>query len=280
MAVTLPELVCDPWEVDRLYDAGKAVPDSDAQVASWTSRSQAAREGLPHLPDQAYGPTRAEYLDIFPGPAGGPVHVFIHGGYWRRFSAKDFSFVAEALVAAGHTVVVPNYALCPQVTIAEIVRQMRAALRWVVLNGEIHGGDVGRLTISGHSAGGHLVGMMLATDWSAWREMPARPVQAAVALSGIYDLAPLASSWLQPVLQLGHHQIRNLSPARHVRADGPPLLLAVGERESSAFHAQADRFAAAWTGRGNPMQRLTCPDRDHFTILAELPGLLERVISK
>ncbi|WP_035485824.1 alpha/beta hydrolase [Geminicoccus roseus] len=275
--MTLPDLICDPAEVDRLYDAGKAVADSARHTAGWTSDSADARARLRHLADLPYGPTAEEYLDVFPGPAGGPVHVFIHGGYWRRFSAKDFSFVAGPLVEQGHTVVVPNYALCPQVGIAEIVRQMRAALRWVVLNEAVHGGDPRRLTISGHSAGGHLVAMMLATDWSRWRDMPSRPVQAAVALSGIYDLAPLAWSWLQPVLQLDHHQVQQLSPARQVRPGQPPLVLAAGGEESQAFHAQASRYAAASGALGNRVEQLSCPGRDHFTILAELPGLAERI---
>jgi arylformamidase len=275
--MSLPPLTCEPGEVDRLYDAGKAVADSARHMAGWTSRSADARARLRHVADLAYGPTAAEYLDLFPGPKGGPVHVFVHGGYWRRFSAKDFSFVAEPLVAQGFSVVVPNYALCPAVGVGEIVRQVRAALRWTVLNGAAHGGDVERLTVSGHSAGGHLVGMALATDWSLWRDMPAMPVRGALALSGLYDLAPFASSWLQPVLQLDHHQVQRLSPVRQVRPGGPPLLLAAGERESEAFHTQAAHYASAWAEQGNPVERVTCRDRDHFTILEDLPELVGRL---
>ena len=276
MSGALPELVLDPGEVDRLYDAGKAVADSAAHMAGWTERSSEARSRLKGVLDEPYGPTREEYLDVFPGPPGGPVHVFIHGGYWRRFSARDFSFVAEPLVAAGHTVVIPNYALCPHVRIGEIVRQMRAALHWIVNHADRHGGDVGRLTLSGHSAGGHLVGMMLATDWSGWRDMPPEPVRASVALSGLYDLAPFAYSWLQPTLQLDHHEIERCSPVRLVRPQATKLILAAGEQESPAFHAQADRFAARWSACGNRVTQASPAGRDHFTILEDLPGLLAR----
>ena len=273
----LPELVCDPAEVDRLYDAGRAVADSARHMAGWAEHSAQVRGRLAHLPDLPYGPTADEYLDVFPGPPGGPVHLFIHGGYWRRFGAKDFSFIAEPLVARGFTVVVPNYALCPHVPLGEIVRQMQAALCWTVLNPEIHGGDVGRLTISGHSAGGHLVGMMLGTDWTAWRGMPARPIKAAVALSGLYELAPFAYSWLQPVLQLDHDQIRRLSPARQVRPGQAPVVIAAGSLESSAFQAQAAAYEAACSAAGASSRRVACEGRDHFTILGELPDLLAEV---
>ncbi|HEX2529375.1 MAG TPA: alpha/beta hydrolase [Geminicoccus sp.] len=272
----LPRLAMEPAEVDRLYDAGRAVPDSAVRMAGWTERSRQARARLDGRLDVAYGPSLDEYLDVFPGPVGGPLHVFIHGGYWRRFTAKDFSFVAEPLVAQGYTVVVPNYALCPRVRIGEIVRQVRAALHWTIHHPDVHGGDIRRLTISGHSAGGHLVGMMLATDWSAWRSMPAEPVAAAVALSGLYDLAPFAYSWLQPVLQLDHHDIEQLSPVRQVKTQATSLILAAGQLESPAFHAQAGLFEAVWRACGNRVERSTCGDRDHFTIVEDLPALLER----
>ena len=266
-----------PGEIDRLYDAGKAVTDSAAKIACWSSESAKARTRLPLSTDIPYGPSEVERLDVFFGRHGGPVHLFIHGGYWRRFSAKDFSFLAGPLVEAGTTVIIPDYALCPEVGIGEIVRQMRSALRWVIEHRAMHGGDPGSLTISGHSAGGHLVGMMLATDWSLWRDMPTAPIKGAIAVSGIYDLAPLAYSWLQPVLQLDHHQIERLSPIRQVRKHDAPLLLAVGGEESDAFHSQADRYTEAWTSAGNSVSRTTLAGRDHFTVLDELPELANRL---
>ena len=100
-------------ELDREYNAGAAVPDSAARMASWTERSARAREALTARLGVPYGPTRAEYLDVFPAGEGAPVHLFVHGGYWRRFTARDFSFVAPPLVEAGTAAVVVNYALCP-----------------------------------------------------------------------------------------------------------------------------------------------------------------------
>lgn len=66
---------------------------------------------------------------------------------------------------AGVGVAVMNYTLCPKVTVGEIVRQTRSAIFWLKENSSDYDVDATHLTISGHSAGGHLVAMALATDW-------------------------------------------------------------------------------------------------------------------
>ncbi len=103
-------------EIDAHYNVLGNVADPDAMIAAWAERSDAAVARLDCRLDVRYGPTLAEYCDVFPAGPGAPVHVFIHGGYWRRFSARDHDFVVPQLVAAGLTTVVVNYALCPIVT--------------------------------------------------------------------------------------------------------------------------------------------------------------------
>ena len=73
--------------------------------------------------------------------------------------------MAEGLVRNGIMAVLVNYALCPSVNIDEIVRQSRAAVAWTYRNAEDFDGNPERISVSGHSAGGHLTGMLLSTDW-------------------------------------------------------------------------------------------------------------------
>ena len=116
--------------LDEQYTTTRGVPDADAILARWARDSAAARAALELRAGLRFGPHRDERLDLFPAGSGAPLHVFIHGGYWRRFHAEDFSFVAPALVAAGVAVAVPNYSLCPGVGIGEIVRRSAACSTW------------------------------------------------------------------------------------------------------------------------------------------------------
>lgn len=253
-------------QIDRAYNAGAAVADSPARIEGWVARSAAARGSLACKLGVKYGPTRDEYLDVFPAGERSPVHIFIHGGYWRRFSARDHSFVAPPLVAAGLAVLVVNYALCPEVTIDEIVRQVRASIAWARHNAASFGGDPERITVSGHSAGGHLTAMALVTDWAGAYDLPPDTVKAGLPISGLFDLAPFPYSFLQPALQLDWSQVRRNSPVGLVPAQGAPMVAAVGGDESEEFRRQSQAFADAWP-RGRCLEMPGC---NHFTVLEEL----------
>jgi arylformamidase len=256
-------------EIDQQYDPARSVEAAPA-VARYQDASRAARAQLGNLQDLAFGPTLAEHLDLFPaGPPNAPLHVFFHGGYWRALSSKEFAFVAQGLVPAGVTTAVVNYALCPHVTLSEIVRQCRAALAWLYRNAGEFGYDPTRITLSGHSAGGQIVGMLLATDWSDQYGLPDDIVKGAVAISGLFDLAPFPYSWLQPKLQLDWKEVAALSPLYLPPVVNCPVVVAVGELESEEFHRQS-RDYAAWLEQARPprpIQRVTVPATDHFSVI-------------
>ena len=148
------------------YDNRARVPASAAILARWAEASALSRARMTCLLDQRYGDTPDEVLDVFPAQGdGAPVLVFVHGGYWRALGKGDQSFVAPAFVQAGAMVVVPDYALCPAVTIEDIALQCTRALAWVWQHAARFGGDPSRIVVAGHSAGGHLAAMLLACRW-------------------------------------------------------------------------------------------------------------------
>ena len=255
-------------QIDAQYDVEQSVPDFSIYARHYTDESRLARHRLRGELDVPYGPTREETLDIFPAAGrNAPVFVFIHGGYWRMLSSKEFSCVALGLHALGITTVVVNYALAPKVSIDEITRQARAAVAWVLRRIERHGGDPARVVVGGHSAGGHLTAMCLQTPWAEDYGLPEDPLAGAVMVSGLYDLQPLRFSLMQPQIQLDDGVIRRNSPMFAVRPCKTPALVTWGGDEPDEFRRQSDDFLGAWTAAGNRAKRVEQAGANHFTAI-------------
>jgi arylformamidase len=263
----------DRAALDREYDNRAKVRSHTAYLARYAAESARARDTLPARLDLRYGPAPGQALDLFlpagPGPA--PVHVFIHGGYWQALGKADFSFVARAFQPAGVLVAVIGYPLIPAVDMDELVRRVRGAVAWLHRNAPAFGGDPGRITASGHSAGGHLVAMLMSTDWDRFAGLPPDVVKAGCGISGLYDLEPLRLSYLNDTLGLTAEAARRNSPV-HLRPARPggPLLLPVGGLEGDEYHRQSEALAAAWRRWGAPVDVVDMAGHDHFSILTEL----------
>jgi arylformamidase len=261
----------DPAWFEAQYNNRARVPEHAAIFESWKTASAVARAGSPAQLDIAYGMGTGETLDVFPAAApGSPVLVFIHGGYWRSLDKSDFSFVAPSFTAAGAMVVVPNYALCPAVTVENITLQMAAALAWTWRNVARFGGDPARIAVAGHSAGGHLVAMLLSCRWKqVGEDLPAQLVGGGLSISGLYDLEPIRHApFVQRDLQLTPAAVRRLSPAFFPRPKGKLYAVAGGD-ESDEFLRQNRLIRDVWGPTAVPVCE-TVSATNHFTVLKGL----------
>ena len=255
-------------EIDAEYNPLLSALDATFVMEGWANQSTKVRSELDGTLGMRYGPTKDEYIDLFPSENGdGPLHLFIHGGYWRKGVAKDFSFIAPLLVQNGVSVAILNYSLCPSVKISEIVRQTRGAIHWLASNYSTHRCSLDWLSISGHSAGGHLVAMALATKWAEDYGIEENLIKGACAISGVFDLAPLPYSFLQPKLQLGLGDVQSLSPIYHLPKTAPELAVLVGGDETSEFIRQSKNYFDLWVGNGLTAQCVEIPNVHHFDIL-------------
>ena len=255
-------------EIDLQYDVEKSVPDFMVYARHFIDESRLARHRLNCELDIPFGPTKDETLDIFPAAKpDAPVFIFIHGGYWRMLSSKEFSCVALGLVQLGITTVVVNYSLVPKISIDEITRQSRAAVAWVLRNIEKYGGNPRKVVLGGHSAGGHLTAMCLQTDWEEEYGLPRDPLAGAVMVSGLYDIRPLRFSLMQPLLQLDDGVIHRNSPMFSVRSCSTPALITWGAEEPDEFRRQSDGFQSAWTQVGNRSKRAPQTGLNHFNAI-------------
>jgi arylformamidase len=259
--------------LDAEYDVEGIHPDFDAVVAQYLGLSEAARTTLEARFDMPFGPTRDEHVDLYPaGDLAGarPVLIFIHGGYWRILSSKEFALVAPGPVAHGVDVVVSNYSLAPKVAIDEITRQSRATVKWVHEHAASWGGDPDRIYVAGHSAGGQQVAMLLETDWPGEYGLPADVIKGGVAISGVFDLRPLPYTLYAPALQLSRRTIEVQSPILREPRLGAPLLITWGANETREFRRQSEDYLAACEAAGADARGWPQPGADHFQAILGL----------
>ena len=253
------------YEVE--YNNRVRVPENPALMAGWATDAAAYREQ--RAPRRiAYGPGPRHVIDVFAGEDAekneAPLVVFIHGGYWQALDGSWFSHMARGLNVHGIGVAVPTYDLCPQVSVADIIMQMREAMRELaVLSGQ--------LVVSGHSAGGHLAACMLATDWKAYdASLPSHLVSAAYAISGLFDLPPLVATSINKALGLDQTTARAASPLFWQPPAHGSLDAVVGEAESAEYHRQSRSIVEVWGQAGIATQYGTVPAANHFTAIAPL----------
>jgi acetyl esterase/lipase len=190
--------------------------------------------------------------------------MFIHGGYWRMFSKRDYSYVAQTVTNAGAIAVIVDYALMPTVRMARIVEQVRRAKRWVFENIADHGGDPDLLTVSGHSAGAHLATMLFNDDKGP------SGIKAALLLGGLYDLRPLQMSFLAAEIAITGEEARRFSPIDHSFDPSVTVEIAVGADETPPFRSQAATFTDHLEKQGLAVSRTTLAAANHMSSVRDL----------
>lgn len=266
-----------PWaglsadEHEFQYNPQKAFPDFGRhQVARAPANARARAELKAHF-DVAYGEHPLHKLDIFPAQrAGGasPVHVFLHGGYWRAQDKQNFSFVAGALVPLGITTVVANYELCPASTLDGVVSSTLAAFEWTCRHIGEYGGDARNISLSGHSAGAHLAAEIMATDWPA-RGVDPSVLKGATMISGIFDPAPAMRTTVNQQLLLtaeiaARHDVERRAPL--VKC---PTAIVAGGLEPDQWIAQSYRYFRHVRAHGIDPSLHVLPGHDHFGIITD-----------
>lgn len=251
------------------YNNRARVPEYQAIFARWDKeaaeyRATRASPGQSEL-GISYGPSARQTIDLFfPTHDDPPIAVFIHGGYWRSLAPSMFSHMARGLNGHGVTVAVVGYDLCPQVTIAQIIEQMRKSCLylWERFNK--------RITIYGHSAGGHLAACLLATDWpSLDPTAPGDLATAGYSISGLFDLTPLIHTAMNADLRLDEATAKRVSPLFWPTPAGRTLDAVVGGAESSEFLRQSRIIVDAW-GKTATTRYEAISGANHFVVLDPL----------
>ena len=245
---------------DAAYNNNLAVANSAELIERRNAQAAVFRKAHAASLDVPYGSAPRQRFDLYAArEAVAPCLVFIHGGYWQRNTREDFAAFAEGIMAHGWSAAMVGYTLAPDVSLAAIVGEIGQALDWLGSNGAQHGLAGGPVVVSGWSAGGHLTAMALSHPH----------VAAGLAISGVFELAPISETYLDEKLRLTDEEVATLSPLR-LPAVQKPLAIAYGTSELPALVADSRDLHARRSAAGAPGPLLPIAGADHFTLLEEL----------
>ena len=272
--------------IEHHFNPRMTLPDVIELLADSSQRAAAAHENLTGRYDIRYGERPKESFDLFPAQSEAlgalpPAQIFIHGGYWRMMDKSDYSHLATNVVTAGATHISLNYDLCPEVTLDDIVDEIRTAIIFIHGHAEELGIDAERLFIAGHSAGGHLTAMMLRQDWPSFG-LPADVFKGAVPCSGVFEPEIIMHTSINEDVRLTTEMAR-----RNELLSGPPLcrcplLIIAGGDEPEGFRQQSAAYLELCRSAGLEAALEIVPGTNHFTVLDSVFGgdtpLFDRMI--
>ena len=255
--------------LELVFNPRRSVSDVDSYVNRGRAQSEAARTRHRHGADIRYGEGPLATLDYFPcGQAARPLAVYLHGGYWRGRDKSDYSFVADGLLPHGCNVAVMNYDLCPAVTVAQIVQQVRDGLVWLDGQAASLGFARGILAV-GNSAGAHVIAATLARTGRP-DELPEGIVRKAYLISGIYDLTPVLRITVNQEIRLMPEDVPALSPIRYAFAESTAYEVLAGTAEPAGWVRQSQDLVSHIVDQGLAVGYHPRPGLNHYSIVEEL----------
>ena len=263
--------------LERNYSLRARHPEREVIYADYEARSERFRASATGWQSFPYAAPERCAIDWFPAqpqpgaappPAEGtPLFVFIHGGFWRALDRRVFSFIAEHYVKAGIAVAMVGYELAPAVKLSHIVDQAADALACLYRRADELGFDTRRVSVSGHSAGGHLAAMVSAVPPAS---LGGHPLVCVVPVSGVFSLAPLLLTSVNHDVRMTPDDALRLSPSAMERFHTGEFIVAVGENETNGFIGQSRDFVETAQAKGAKAALEMVPGRMHFDVLEDL----------
>lgn len=255
----------------------------EVQEAHVRTLDEACREAqwcLDVESDISYGPTERQKLDVYTkknsaGQKGSPFFVYIHGGYWQEkiITKNNSAQMAVPFTSAGATVISIDYEQCPDVSMDEIVAEVKQALYFIFkLAKERHSSGI---YLCGHSAGAHLAAFMLMTSFQDDDAFDSELIKGAFLVSGVYDLCPLVKTSVNDPLKLTEEDAWRFSPANFVQdiahhSGKRDIVIAVAEFDPPEFRRQSGEFEKNLMDSGVRTRYMDIPDTDHFSVVEKL----------
>lgn len=260
VVVVLLAFRLSPWPSVALIKYMFASNDA----ASEERLAQHVPAGIVTRADIAYGPGSSDRLDVFyrEGAAPQPTVVWVHGGAWIAGSKEGISNYLRVIAGAGYTTVAVEYSTGFGTVYPEPVRQVNAALAYIVAHAAELNVDPERLVLAGDSAGAQIAAQiaLIATDPVYAGKVGIAPstspgtIKGMILVSGAFDLEGMAvdgsSGWFGRTVLWAYSGVRDFMNDERFRlasivgnlgAAFPPTFISSGNGDP--LEVQARRMA-------------------------------------
>ncbi|KAK6194427.1 hypothetical protein SNE40_000062 [Patella caerulea] len=249
----------------------------DAHIKFMEDHTKTAKWCLEVETDICYGKTQNQKIDVYidkkTNKKGSPIFAYLHGGYWQALSREDSGFLAPPLAQAGATIVTIGHDLAPTASMDEIVLQVKRALAFIFKLAKER--QSSGIYLCGHSAGAHLAAMMLMSEFEEDDAFDCELIKGAVLISGIYDLRPLVTTYVNEPLKLTREDAWRFSPSNFINeiarmSQSREVILAVAEYDPPEYRRQTGEMEKSLRDKGVKTKYYDIPDTDHFNIVEKL----------
>ncbi|XP_016890581.1 kynurenine formamidase isoform X2 [Cynoglossus semilaevis] len=244
----------------------------NAHVKTLKEGTEQAGALVQTLLNVSYGEGDGEKLDVYicgKTLLDVPLVIYLHGGYWQFFSKEESGFMAVPLISRDVVVVAVDYDIAPKGNIDLMVCQVRRSVVSVIKQFP----HISGVYICGHSAGAHLTAMVLSTDWSQYGITP--QIKGALLVSGIYDLLPILSTYVnEPLKMTEEDAVRNspslLVPQLKLSLSSCQIVVAFAENDSPEFRRQSVEYYNKLKESEISVTMEDVPNTDHFNVIEQL----------
>ena len=262
-----------PQELERQYNVRDSRADYETKIVpDWINRSAKTRTNLKSAIDISYGKSEKQKLDFFSSAdINSPTVIFFHGGYWQRGDKSVYSFLANSFVKNNINFLAVGYDLCPKISITQIVSQAQEAIVWIWQNANKLEINKDKFIVSGHSAGGHITGMMMGTEWNKISsDLPNNLILAGIPISALNLLEPIRYTTLNDALKMDKEEAKSQSPIYLPPKTNAQQLIVYGANETDEFHRQSNIYYEKFKSEERKIERFIVPDADHFDEMNDL----------
>lgn len=225
----------------------------------------------------SYGTTCRQKLDIYGVnlPANAPILVYVHGGFWQGMNKYSSSFAIKPYIDNGCKVIIPDFDLCPDASITEVVRQFQKCSEFIFNYAQENSAK--SVNFIGHSSGAHLITFLLTKDFINRIGDKFKLMKNIYLISGVYDLRELKDTKSvnrDNLLSLTDNNVNEMSPILHSFNHLLDYKINIncysGGNESPTLQQQSRDYVALLKVIKHDARFTIVDDMDHFNIVERL----------